>query len=88
MPAPRSSAPTAQIQKPLRRGDEADGERLGEHAADDEPLAADPIRQRAGDELAEAPHRWVEGGEHADASDGEASGGEVQREECPRRGRR
>ena len=60
-----------------------DGDGLGEHAAGDEPLAADPVGQRAGDELAEAPHGGVERGEDADAADGQAGGGEEDREQAP-----
>ena len=51
--------------------------------ADDELLAADAVREAAGDELAETPDRGVDGGEDADAGDGEAGGGEVEREEAP-----
>ena len=47
----------------------AEGRRLQCHAADDEPLAAPPVRQRSGDELPEAPHGGVEGGQHADAGE-------------------
>ena len=56
---------------------------MGEHAAGDQRLAADPVRQRTGDELAEAPHGGVDGGEHADAADGEAGVGEEDREQAP-----
>ena len=65
------------------RGDPADRDGLGEHAADDEPLAADAVGECAGDELAEPPDRGVERGEDADAADGEPGGGEVEREEAP-----
>ena len=57
---------------------------LDEHAAGDQRLAADPVRQCTGDELAESPHGGIDGGEHADAGDGQAGVGEEDREQAPR----
>ena len=73
-------APTARSRS-WRRS--SDGGGLGEHPADDERLAADAVRQPAGDELPEAPHGRVEGREDADATDGEPGVGEEEREQAP-----
>ena len=64
-------------------GDQRDRRRLDEHAAGDQRFAADPVRQAAGDELAETPDRRVDRGEHADAADREAGVGEEDREQPP-----
>ena len=77
---PRPSAHSAKL---CGGGDQADGDGLEQHAAGDQRLAADPVGQRAGDELAEPPHGGVERGEHADLADGQAGGGEQEREQAP-----
>src|SRR5262249_38327510 len=64
-------------------GDPGEGGALGEHAADDERFAPDPVGETAGVELAEAPHGGVQGGEDADAFDGQPCVGEVDREQSP-----
>src|SRR5207248_9152958 len=64
-------------------GDEPDGCCLSPHPRGDQPLAADAIGQRAGDELTGAPHRRIEGGENPNSGDGEAPAGEEDREDAP-----
>src|SRR6266545_3207810 len=64
-------------------GDEGQRGGLGEHPGDDERFAAVPVRRRPGQELAEAPHAGIDGGEHPDLRDGQAVGGEQHREQAP-----
>ncbi len=78
-----------------RRGDEPDGEgrararsrrsrtAWSEHAADDERLAADPVRQPAGRDLADGPDRRVGRGEDADLGRGQAGRRVEEREQAP-----
>ena len=54
---------------------------LDEHPGGDEPFAADPVGQRAGDELPGAPDGGVQRGEDADLADGQPVPGEQQREQ-------
>ena len=58
--AEQRRAPSGPRPEAGRRGDPADRDGLGEHAAGDEPLAADAVGEAAGDELAEAPDRRVD----------------------------
>src|SRR6266542_4224041 len=64
VPAPSSNA-TAGRDQPDRHG-------LGPHAAGDEPFAAHPVRQGAGDKLPSSPDGRVQRGQDADAADRQA----------------
>ena len=64
-------------------GDRRDARPPAQHPADDERLAAHPIRQRAGDDLTDAPDGRVERGQHADLADREPGGREEQRQQAP-----
>ena len=61
----------------------SDGGGLGEHAGHDQRLAANPIRERSGVELAESPDTGVDRCQDADATHGEAGCGEEDREQTP-----
>ena len=74
--------------EPGRRGDRGDGERLGQHPGDDQPLPADPVRERARRDLGDAPRRGVGRREQADLRDREARGGLDDRQEPPGHARR
>ena len=67
----------------VRRGDSGQGEALQQHSRDDESLAAPPVGQGAGRELAQAPDRGVERGEYADSRDRQSGAGEQHREQPP-----
>jgi hypothetical protein len=73
-----------------RPGSEAAGqggagqrEGLEQPPCGDEGLAAQPVRERAGGELAEAPHGRVQRGQEADLADGEAATDKQQRQQPP-----
>src|SRR6266536_1877562 len=74
----RSDA-SAQQQRPGGPGpkatagrDQPDRHGLGPHAAGDEPFAAHPVRQGAGDKLPSSPDGRVQRGQDADAADRQA----------------
>ena len=69
--------------KVVAGGDQRQRGGLGEHAGGDEMLAAPPVRQCAGGQLAHAPHGRVHGDQDADAVDGHAGGGEQDWEQAP-----
>ena len=52
---------------------------LQQHPADDEQFAAEPVRQRTREELAEAPYGRVERGQHPDPGHREAAAGKQER---------
>jgi len=66
-----------------RGGDQGDADRLQQHAAGDQPLAAPPVGQGAGGQLADAPHRRIQRHQHADAAHAQAGGGEQYRVQAP-----
>ncbi len=70
-------------QEGVRDGDHGQGERLQPHAGDDHPLAAPPVRQCTGGQLADSPHGRVQRREDADPADGQAGRGEQDREQPP-----
>jgi hypothetical protein len=70
-------------EKAGRGGDGGDGQTLSPHPGGDEPFAPPAVRQRPGEELADTPHRWIDGGQHADRPQGQSCRCEVQREHTP-----
>jgi hypothetical protein len=69
--------------EPLHDGDEPDGGGLRPISGSDQPLAADPVGQSAGEELADTPHRRVEGGEDPDLRDRQSGAREEDRKDAP-----
>ena len=64
-------------------GNECDGSCLKSHASRDEPLATQPVGERARGELRQAPYAGVDSGEGADLFEGHARGGEMEGKEAP-----
>jgi hypothetical protein len=83
VPAPSRTVPTAQPAKLSPRAITASATGLGRHAGGDQVLAADPVREDAGDELPDAPYPGVEREEQADLPHREVRGREQEREDAP-----
>ena len=66
-----------------RDDNETDADRLNPHARRDQPLAADAIRPRAGEQLGDAPGRRIDRGEGSDLREVHPRGCEQQREQAP-----
>jgi hypothetical protein len=56
---------------------------LGELPAGDQPLAADPVGERAGEQLPDAPHGRGDGDQQPDGAEVEPAEGEEHREQPP-----
>lgn len=63
---------------------QAQSQPLESRAAGDEPLAPPPVDQGSGEELTQAPHRRVEGRQHAERATESPAEASKDREEAPR----
>ena len=70
-------------QEAAGQGDAGQRDGLEQHAGGDEGLAAQPVRQGAGEELAEAPDGRIQRRQQADLGDGEAAADKQQRQQPP-----
>ena len=71
-------------QEAAGQGGAGQRDRLQQHPASDQGLAAEPIRQGTSDQLAEAPDGRIQRSQQADLGDGEAATDEQQGQQPPR----
>src|SRR5207302_11261164 len=64
-------------------GDADERDTLKAHACHDQPLAAQSVAQRAGPQLAEPPHRGINGDEDSYLAERQTSGEKPERKHAP-----
>ena len=87
VPIPSRIAHVAQDRKLAGQGCAGQRDGLEQHAAGDEGLAAEPVGQGTGDQLAQAPDGRIQRSQQADLADGRPPRTN-SRGSSPRRGRR